>query len=328
MTILRINSNGSIDSTFDTDGYAKKNLTGFYPTIYSMAIQSDNKILISGAIETGGLHQYIILRFNSDGSIDSTFDFDGIAQSVLPADHFFRSIVLQPDGKIVAVGQIQASGGKDFLLARFKTNGALDSLFGVNGIQVTDFTFTDDFGYDVSMQSDNKIVVAGYTVSSTSYFYGSVARYDASGVLDINFGSFGKTSYLLGQFTTEYSCKIQTDGKIVVVGSQIPLINNDQYFLVARYLAESQVGINELKNPNAISIYPNPFEKNIVIRMEKSQARATIFVLDTYGRQIFSKVYKQEEEINIDLSTVQSGLYFINIIAEDGRKNSFKIIKH
>ncbi len=327
MTILRINADGSVDSTFDSDGYAKKALTGFYPTIYSMAIQPDNKILISGAIETGGLHKYIILRFNGDGSCDSTFDTDGIVQSALTADHFFRSIVLQSDGKIVAIGQIIGSGGKDFLLARFKTNGSLDSLFGVNGIQVTDFTFSDDYGYDVCVQSDNKIVAVGYSISSTSYFYGAVARYDSAGTLDANFGSFGEVTNLLGQFTAEYSCKIQTDGRIVAVGSQIPMINNNQYFLVARYLAESQVGIIQLENEQNSSTYPNPFEKNIIIQIGGHPTNGIVSVIDSYGKMVFSKMYEQEKEINLDLSMVQSGLYFIHIISNNGEANVFKIIK-
>src|SRR5436190_3170372 len=123
------------------------------------------------------------------GDLDPTFgtggvvttDFGGRGDAAL-------AVAVQPDGKLVAVGNSSASGvfNVDFALARYTSNGAPDPVFGSGGVVLSDFGSTIDAASDVIVQPDGKLVVDG--TSSRDF---AVARYNSDGSLDPSFGSGG-----------------------------------------------------------------------------------------------------------------------------------------
>jgi uncharacterized delta-60 repeat protein len=110
----------------------------------------------------------------------------------------------------------------DFMVARLNSNGQLDTTFGTNGVSLTDMSGgVDDRARDIALQADGKIVAVGYAVFRTGDF--AMIRLNTNGTLDNGFGNGGKVIAEFGSLASEAtSVEIQTDGKIVTVGSVSP----------------------------------------------------------------------------------------------------------
>src|SRR5262249_46712370 len=136
-----------------------------------------------------------VTRFNANGSIDTSFGNGGTATAELTIKLASKAnaVAVQSDGKILIAGStgVTATGpttGEDFFLARFNTNGTLDTTFGSGGMVHTDFGGTSDEAWSLAVQADGKIVLAGGIVYG---FTGELARYNTNGTLDTNFGASG-----------------------------------------------------------------------------------------------------------------------------------------
>ncbi|MFN6462359.1 MAG: DUF4347 domain-containing protein [Nostoc sp. DedVER02] len=226
--LVRYNTDGSLDTTFSSDG---KVTTGFGLLTtdigYSLAVQPDGKILVAGTDGT----DFALARYNSDGSLDTTFSGDGKVTTdlgLLAVDVAYSTAV-QADGKIVVAG---VSNG-DFALVRYNSNGSLDTTFSSDGKVSTDFgLLTIDSIYSLAVQADGKILVAG---QSNGDF--ALARYNSDGSLDTTFSSDGKVTTDFGLLPNEiaYSLAVQADGKILVAG-----VSNSDFALV-RYNSDGSI---------------------------------------------------------------------------------------
>lgn len=240
LVLARFNSDGTPFETDFSGGLVILDHPNFpnsrYNYAQAVAIQSDGKIVMSGGMmDEDAKGQISLVRFNQDSSIDiAAFGSNGKGTATAPVSGFHyhkSSMVLQSDGKIIVVGT--SSDGddlhNDLVVARFNNNGALDTTFGATGIVITDFG-ANEFGMDVHLQTDGKIVMVG---TSTTNGINSllIARFNKDGSLDNTFGDNGK---LIGGLSngdnSGAGIKIQPDGKIVVVGSK----NGDAF--LARYL--------------------------------------------------------------------------------------------
>ena len=168
IAIARFNSNGVIDNTFGSGGKVTTNVGSFIDTAADVKVQTDGKIVIGGGSCTdgncdGGLG--LLFRYNSNGSLDTSFDGDGkiILQSTPPGlNTAIGAIALQTDGKIVVSGVTTTTVNQsDTLVARFNPNGSFDTGFGTNGIATSDIGGTDQLAFDVALQSDGKILAIG-----------------------------------------------------------------------------------------------------------------------------------------------------------------------
>ncbi|NND07461.1 MAG: T9SS type A sorting domain-containing protein [Saprospiraceae bacterium] len=217
--IVRYQPDGSLDNSFGTNG---KVITTFGGQDHAtcMALQQDGKILVAGSASG----DFGLVRYNSDGSIDNTFSFNGIVIADLGGGESVGSMELQPDGKIVVVGSTEfESGGMtefDFAVVRYNIDGTLDNTFSLDGKVTTDLGNSTDVGRSVSLQSDGKIVVSGesYLSLTTSSDFASV-RYNSDGTLDNSFGTNGivLTDYFNSPDGAQSSI-IQPDGKIILAG--------------------------------------------------------------------------------------------------------------
>ena len=191
----------------------------------AMAVQPDGKVIVAGLSHTIPTnHDFLVVRYNANGTIDTTFGASGIASVDFSnrKDSAF-GLALQPNGKIVVVGSScllsNQVGGCDFAITRLKANGTRDFGFGNFGKVLTDFAGGEDVAHEVAIQPDAKIVVTGETfIGPGSYGYGLV-RYNADGTLDSTFSSNGKAAYTMGDSALAIDLAIQPDGKIVVVGA-------------------------------------------------------------------------------------------------------------
>ena len=215
--LVRYNVDGSLDSSFDSDGKVTTN-AGMNEQGQTMLLQADGKIIVGGLSNASGNFDFLLLRYNTDGSLDTSFDSDGIVFTGFGAsssDQCF-ALALQTDGKIVAAG---FTGSADFALARYNTDGSLDASFDSDGMVTTDFGGNDQ-AQAVAIQADGKIVATGFS-DSVSTLDIAVARYNTDGSLDTSFDSDGMvTTDITGLNDQGRAIAIQSDGKIVVAGIQ------------------------------------------------------------------------------------------------------------
>ncbi len=188
--LLRYNSDGSLDSSFDSDGIAW--LSRMYKG-QSVALQTDGRIVVAGTYRiwnTSSFDDYSLMRFNDDGSPDTTFGQEGaVIQPISPpaigGDGIDDSIdlAIQADGRLVVSSMSEfgaGDGGHNSVVLRFNPNGALDSAFGGDGVVITRMALGDwRDGYTaVALQTDGKIVTAGFAQIGYSEIQFSVARYE------------------------------------------------------------------------------------------------------------------------------------------------------
>ena len=215
--VARYNSNGSLDTSFSTDG---KTTTAFGSNDYgrAVALQTDGKIVVAGYTDFSGNNDFAVVRFNSDGSKDTSFDTDGEVTTSFGGDDQARAVLVQPDGKIVAAG-FWDGGSAHFAVARYNSNGSLDTSFSTNGLATVDFG-AEDFARAAALQADGKIVLAGCTnVSGNSNV--ALARLNTNGSLDTSFDTDGRVTTAVSASLSDCAngVAIQSDGKIVVTGS-------------------------------------------------------------------------------------------------------------
>ncbi|HYV91718.1 MAG TPA: T9SS type A sorting domain-containing protein [Chitinophagales bacterium] len=199
---------GDLDSTFGINGTVTTAVcTNSYAS--SVALQSDGKIVAAG----GSWDCITVVRYNSNGSLDSSFGTNGIVTTQPSNQCQTGSVVIQPDGKIIS-----ASGDEfGFILIRYQPNGTIDSSFGTNGVF---FLSGPEYSPSIALQQDSKIVMAGsyfMWVWPHSYWL-NLARCDSNGILDTSF--FQSNMGTFDGYNASATCvALQPDGKIVTAGA-------------------------------------------------------------------------------------------------------------
>jgi uncharacterized delta-60 repeat protein len=245
--LVRYNRDGSLDSTFGSGGKVLTDF-GFGSSAWSVAIQPDGKIVAAGEGITAGCfpydacHDFGLVRYNRDGSLDSSFGSGGKVLTDFGTTGFDQALdmAIEPNGKILAAGESAAAGSDDFALARYNRDGTLDSSFGSGGKVLTDFRAgSNDEAWAVGIEPDRKIVLAGiggYPFETGDFDF-ALARYNRDGSLDSSFGSEGKVLTDVG-FGADYlfDAAIQPNGKIVAAGDAAGT-GGIHHFALVRYLA-------------------------------------------------------------------------------------------
>ena len=225
---------GDLDMTFGTNGTVTTDFTNSIDYGWSIALQPDGKIIMAGASINNNGTDFVLARYNKNGSLDTTFDTDGkVVTDFGSEEDGGYDVAIQPDGKIVLAGSIFTEHGDNFALARYNRDGSLDTTFDSDGKVITAIGNFADRGYGVAIQSDGKIVMAGVTLSIGSQDF-ALVRYNSNGSLDTGFGVDGKVITDLGNNDRGNALIIQPlDGKIIVVGDSYDA--NNLYFALARY---------------------------------------------------------------------------------------------
>src|SRR6266508_2775550 len=176
--LARYNPDGSLDSSFGSGGKVTTPIGSSHEGAYSVAIQSDGKIVAAG-YSVNGIHViFALARYNPDGSLDSSFGSGGKVTTPIgvSSDDRAWSVAIQSDGKIIAAGSTAIPSGADFAVARYNLDGSLDASFGSGGKVITPIGSAFDGANSVAIQSDGKVVAAGYGYNGSNYDF-ALARY-------------------------------------------------------------------------------------------------------------------------------------------------------
>lgn len=266
LALARYNVGGALDTTFSGDG---KQITDFggndNGSIGGLAIQSNGKIVVAGFMWNGSNYDFAIHRYLSDGNLDSTFSADG-RQSIgfgSGRQDFAVDLVVQADGKIVVGGYSGDSNynNNNFAIVRLTAGGALDTTFNGTGRVITNIG-ADDYAYDVALQADGKIILAGEKFIPPPAFQAvamprheaarrmveadknptvaaaadtiALARYNTNGSLDTTFNSTGIRVFSIVTNADSWAEGLvaQDNGKIVLLATTDNGFGNLNYGLV------------------------------------------------------------------------------------------------
>ncbi len=249
--VVRYNSNGSLDQAFGTNGNV---ITSFGQendaNAEAVILQEDGKIVVVGYAYLSGNSDFALVRYYSNGNLDSSFGNNGkVTTAAGPDNDYARSVALQPDGKIIVVGTTyKLDNSRCYnpfyfpasIVIRYNSNGSIDSSFGQNGKLIFNINQNFDNANAVALQPDGKILVAGtaYDNCSCDDYYGGlycsssffvITRFNSNGNPDSSFGTNGRAFDPLLLFYPS-SMLLQPDGKIVVTGS-----GSQNGFITERY---------------------------------------------------------------------------------------------
>ena len=213
--VIRYNTDGTLDNSFGNAGKLIIPVGSAKSYAMDVALRDDGKIVLGARTYNNVSGDFALIRLNEDGSFDGSFGTNGIVIASTGGSDVSSSILIADDGKILLAGD----SDDNFSVAKFNTDGTLDTSFGTNGWSITIFDDSSSFIQQIAFQNDGKIVMGGFAVNSVGRYQMAAARMNADGTLDNSFGNGGKVSFNFGvdqDFATAVA--IQSDGKIVLGG--------------------------------------------------------------------------------------------------------------
>jgi uncharacterized delta-60 repeat protein len=223
--LVRMNANGTRDSSFGNDGVQPINLNRIPRfALGGMQVLSDGRLLFGGTLNTNaqavsGANVLWMARFDENGYLDRSFGTQGIARRGFSANVSVSKTIVQPDGKYLLIGSSRsASTESKLLMMRLTSRGRADVGFGTNGIvesNVASTTAMNNVGLGGAVLSDGRILVIGSTsLSQSSLTSFLVARFSASGILEDHIS----TQFTDGLSSSANDAIVQPDDKLVVTG--------------------------------------------------------------------------------------------------------------
>jgi uncharacterized delta-60 repeat protein len=249
VALVRYDPGGTPDPTFGDGGRVRTDFGGRFDEALAVAVQPDGRIVVAGSSGDATGTDMAVARYTRDGSLDASFDGDGMALVDFGGDSVARGVALQRDGKVVVAGwAVQPAGtgccSADFALARLTPGGALDRSFGGDGRVATDFLPGVENGQDaahaVLVRPDGRILAAGGAGADFG-----IARYRADGALDPAFGGDGRVSTdFVGDRDEARDLAVDSHGGVVAGGQSCQPpgpSDEDCDFALARYRAGGQL---------------------------------------------------------------------------------------
>ncbi len=381
--IARFLPDGSLDSLFGNQGRVILDL-GQTERVSGINIQMDSLILISGSsgwtIWTISNYDVVLLRLRPDGALDSSFATNGVSITDVTEEGYGSTgssdLLVRPDEKIIV-----SAHSSSFILLRYNADGSLDSSFGNNGISID--SFTSLFGFDIVLEDDNSILVAGEENCFDCPSSLRLSKYKPDGLIDSSFAVFGNYQSI-GNFNNKgfYALQIQGDHKIVTTGflhdslvlmrftpegfpdstfgvqgmmrnqfdglsctgNLICLFPNDKitvvgyatdqlYFskvFVARYNNDIMNGMlcETDENQNGVLVYPNPATDFLSIALTGDSKKADVIVTSSNGKIIYKSLVTQKQALEVDTRNFSAGVYFVQIQTGKYTQTKKVIIQH
>ncbi|MES2633211.1 MAG: hypothetical protein V4669_09590 [Pseudomonadota bacterium] len=237
-------------------------------------VQADGKILVIGKVGGSPSSQVLVQRFNTDGTIDATYNGGATAIATLAANAFVQGAALDADGNLLVVASaIRAGNFNQFVLVRFTPDGALDTTFDTDGIALTQVGSRNDLPRAILVQADGHILVAGSTQTDTSSLTRdfAVVRYNADGSLDTGFDSDGIATLASPGSSDAVTGLVElADGAFLAVGNQL-VSGVSNHVVLTKYNSDATLDTNfgtDGVQSVAISATSSAFASNALIAQD------------------------------------------------------------
>lgn len=303
-----------LDTAFGGDGLIATAVGDYEDNAYAVAVQDDGKILVGGSSLNGADYDFALVRYNPDGTLDSTFNYNGIVTTqVGRSDDEIAALAVQEDGYIIAAGYSKQDGNRDFAIVRYTPDGQRDSSFGQDGIVTTAYGSLNDEITAVTLDDAGRILIAGYS-AGTSGRAVIVGRYLADGYPDPSFGYEGINLTGIGDDALARSIAVDEKGKIVVAGSFS--LDGQTEVMVLRFSdtgeLDSTFGVDGL----ALTGYTRDTTEGYGIRIHENGA---ILVAGSVGSpgEVDAALFKFNENGQFDASFGDSGMLEFEASLED-----------
>jgi uncharacterized delta-60 repeat protein len=230
-TLARYTSSGVLDTSFGTAGLTTTTI-GTGSNISSIALDSQGRIVAGGLAEiVGGATIFALARYTSNGVLDTSFGTLGFTTTTIGTYAGINSIALDTQGRIITGGLADFTGLEKFILARYTSNGILDTSFGTAGLTTTTIGTNSNIT-SIALDSQGRIIAGGFAfIGGVQQF--ALARYTSSGVLDTSFGTAGLTTTTIGTGSAITSIALDSQGIIITGGGAV--IAGATTFALARY---------------------------------------------------------------------------------------------
>lgn len=221
-TLVRYNGDGSLDPTFGIGGIAIQSLFATEDRALAIVRQSSGKWVIAGYALVGSTYDYLVARFNTDGTLDRTFGTDGKTTTSIGTSHDYAFAMARlSDDRIIVGGYSYdvATSRYNMALSKYTDDGVLDPSFGSSGKTTVSVGSGSSYCFGVVVQPSGKIIAVGYASVLSSDI--AAVQFNADGTVDIaGFGTNGKTTIDINSSSDYgYAGALQSDGKILIAGS-------------------------------------------------------------------------------------------------------------
>ncbi|MCX7759095.1 MAG: SBBP repeat-containing protein, partial [bacterium] len=250
LIVVRLNSDGSLDKTFDSDGYLVMNsITGVNSTEEgnSIFVDGEGKIYVTGYASNGKDYDLVILKLNPDGSLDKTFVSNGclvinnIAGDNL--DDVGTSIFVDDKNKVYITGYSFNGKDNDLIVLKLNQDGSMDKSFDFDGVLILDNLANGqgaDQGNSISMDSLGNVYITGFSMNLSGFFSSIVLKLDSNGLLDKSFGANGFT--VVWERGIGNSVLLDNHSRIYVTGEGE--IENNNFLLISRLNSDGSKDID------------------------------------------------------------------------------------
>ncbi len=316
---IRCTANGALDASFNSTGTVITLFPNGVATGTAAAVQADGKIVLCGANNIAGYPHLALARYNANGTIDAAFGTNGIVvYNASGPSSTAGAVKIQADGKIIAAGAVINTAG-DILLYRCLPNGSADASFGTNGAVAKDLGATESANR-LLLLSDGSYVVAGLmnTGSDNNFM---VARFDAAGTINPNFGTNGFTTCAM---STQMSSPndginglaIASDGKLVAAG----YAGNDAGVIRLHNSGTEANAITEVETNAGLLLSPNPASSTLNLHFSTPTLSTTTITVFAMNGQVCLQQQVESGCINksIAVETLASGMYLLQVANANG----------
>lgn len=237
---------GTLDTTFNGTGKVITHIIAGNNFALAAALQLDGKIVLGGTCTTGGFNNFCALRYNANGSLDTSFGGTGKIATVVATTNNLNAVAVQLDGKLVLAGQCSVSSVFAFCARRYNADGTPDNDFGdgVTGLAHTPMGSGSSLANAMVVQPDGKLVLVGTCTGVTNTDFCAL-RLNADGSPDLSFGTGGKVITAISTqgngIDRPKAVALQPDGKLVLAGECAGTSVND--FCALRYTANGTLDL-------------------------------------------------------------------------------------
>lgn len=338
------NPNGVLDGGFGSNGIVEFSLVQSKISVQHLVIQNDGKMVICGLVRSDAVDDYssniILIRFDDDGSLDSTFGDGGTKVFDYGYHDYFYDLLIQPDGKLIFSSSNHAEQSINRII-RLNADGSLDRTYGIGGVKTIGYPILNVLS--MKQLSNGKLIVSGIYETSVNPTPSDnptpsaviIACYDAYGGLDLNFGQNG---YIItaveNHRVLDDKLVVQSDGKILVGATfSNAWFSTHPRAAVLRYNPAQELSNTEFNKNPAFLLYPNPVKEMITLDFNTKQPEMlSVDLYDSNGRLISNLLKDQNfptgnHSQKLDLpDTLAEGVYFL-AISNGTNITNIKIVK-